>query len=152
MAGRATERAGAGRAAARGAPGPARFRTGTAARRRRGLLLDPGPAAEHDPTLDREDALAQMLIGPAEDPGVDGDGSSPAPTPDAAATPPGIEPAPLPLPPAGQPSADAAQVRQLILESLAAGQPREAIELYLRDTMGFVEPSALVDAAIGTAG
>ncbi|MCW2927979.1 MAG: hypothetical protein JWM86_1947, partial [Thermoleophilia bacterium] len=64
----------------------------------------------------------------------------------------GPAPAAESLPPAGQPSADAAQVRQLILESLAAGQTREAIETYLRDTMGFVEPAALVDAAMGSVG
>lgn len=47
-------------------------------------------------------------------------------------------------------SPDALAVRQLILESITAGQSRDAIENYLREQLGFVEPAGLVDAALAS--
>jgi len=47
-------------------------------------------------------------------------------------------------------SADANAVRDLILNSLADGHPREAVEAYLRDELGMIEPGVLIDAALGT--
>ncbi|MCW2924206.1 MAG: hypothetical protein JWM98_1610, partial [Thermoleophilia bacterium] len=60
-------------------------------------------------------------------------------------------PAPATAPPAApsaDASADAVAVRQLILNSLSEGHPREAVEAYLRDHMGLMEPAVLVDAAL----
>src|SRR5690606_24751347 len=45
-------------------------------------------------------------------------------------------------------AADGMAIRDLILQSLAAGQTRESIAAYLRDQLGFVEPGLPVDAAL----
>jgi hypothetical protein len=60
------------------------------------------------------------------------------------------DPASAPAAAAPAASPDAMAVRQLILESISAGQTRDAIEAYLRDNMGFVEPGALIDAALAS--
>jgi hypothetical protein len=84
------------------------------------------------PDVARDDALAEALIAEPLAPtsAVDGPVAPPAP---------GVEA-----------SSDAVAVRQLILDSLAAGQPRDAVEAYLRDQLGLMEPGVLVDAALGT--
>ena len=126
--------------------------------------LDPDPAADAptDPALARDDALANALIGaepvdaepaaaapataaPADDLGAGFALAPPeegAPAPDAGA-------APMAFPVAGA-SPDAVAVRQLILDSLAAGQTRETVETYLREHMGLLEPGALIDAALSS--
>lgn len=91
-------------------------------------------AEERDPGLAHDDMLAEALIAGTTLP-EDEEGA------DAAAAEPAVVASP-----------DAVAIRQLILDSLAAGQTRETIETYLRDQMGFVEPGALVDAAISSAG
>jgi cell division septum initiation protein DivIVA len=84
------------------------------------------------PDVARDDALAEALIAEPLAPAapVDVPVASPAPVPDA--------------------SSDAMAVRQLILDSLAAGQSREAVETYLRDQLGLLDPGVLVDAALGS--
>jgi hypothetical protein len=107
------------------------------------LLDEPADiAGSSDPATAHDDALAEALIAgtPFGEEEAAGNGAAP----DAA-------PHPEAEPLAGA-SPDAVAVRQLILDSLAEGQSREAIETYLRDHMGFMEPGALVDAAITSAG
>ena len=101
-------------------------------------------AGTGDSTLQHDDALAEALI--AGSPFGEEDG--------ATAEPPADAPPPLPDPsePLAGASPDAVAVRQLVLDSLAAGQSRETIETYLRDHMGFMEPGSIVDAALSAAG
>jgi hypothetical protein len=110
------------------------------------LLDEPADiAGTADSAVAHDDALAEALI--AGTPFGEEEGSSNGAA--AADTPPPLAGEAEPL--AGA-SPDAVAVRQLILDSLAAGQSRDAIESYLRDHMGFMEPGALVDAAITAAG
>ena len=51
-------------------------------------------------------------------------------------------------PGAASASPDALAVRQLILDSVAAGQPRASIEQYLTEQLGLLSPGALIDAAL----
>lgn len=101
-------------------------------------------------------AMSTEPLAPSAPPAAAAPAAVPAPSPPAANYPPQLgqeQPAPPAAPPAGAPAAaspDAMAVRQLILESFSAGQSREAIEAYLRDNMGFVEPSALIDAALAS--
>jgi hypothetical protein len=92
------------------------------------------PEPPHVPDLAHDDALAEALI---------------AGSPFADAAPVHEQPA---APTIGNASPDAVAVRQLILDSLAAGQTREAVESYLRDQLGMLEPGALVDAALTSSG
>jgi hypothetical protein len=101
-------------------------------------------AGAADPGVQHDDALAEALI--AGSPFGEEDGASAAP---AAEVPP---PLPDPNEPLAGASPEAVAVRQLVLDSLAAGQSRETIETYLRDHMGFMEPGAIVDAALTAAG
>jgi hypothetical protein len=45
-------------------------------------------------------------------------------------------------------------IRQLVLDAIAGGESREAVEAHLRDHLGLMEPGAIVDAALqhGAAG
>lgn len=99
-----------------------------------------GPVDPSDPALQHDDALAEALIAGL---GEDDDAAAPPPPPaDTGTIAPDLSGA----------SPDSLAVRQLILDSLAAGQSRTAIETYLRDHMGFMEPGTLIDAALGSAG
>ncbi|MBC7461617.1 MAG: DivIVA domain-containing protein [Thermoleophilia bacterium] len=84
-----------------------------------------------DPTSENVRAEA-LLAGTA---GIDPTGSAP-PAPET------------PGPISGQASPDALAVRRLILDSLAAGQSRQAIEQYLETQLGLVSPGSLIDAAL----
>jgi hypothetical protein len=93
-------------------------------------MTTPSPA----PDIAHDDALAEALIG--------ADPIAPQAIPPAVPpVPPGVEPA----------SADAVAVRQQILDLLAAGQSRESVEAYLSNQLGLLNPSALIDAALGSA-
>ncbi|MCW2974235.1 MAG: hypothetical protein JWN72_2508 [Thermoleophilia bacterium] len=84
-----------------------------------------------DPT--NEDVRAEALL--AGTAGID---------PTAAAPPAPETPGPI----SGQASPDALAVRQLILDSLAAGQSRDAIEQYLETQLGLMSAGSLIDAAL----
>jgi hypothetical protein len=101
----------------------------------------PEPAAD----TAREDALTEALLTGIDLP----EAMAAAPDPTPSAEPPAAPPQPSF---GADASPDAVAVRQLILDALAAGQPREAIEQYLRDQLGMIEPGVLIDAALNANG
>lgn len=118
---------------------------------------DPAPNNELDDDARAEALLAEAEAATSATPAPVDDWLNPAPevqqpsapeaaTPPAAPTSPDTAQAESSVEP--EASADALAVRKLILESIASGQPRDAIEAYLRDHMGFHEPAPLVDAAL----
>lgn len=89
--------------------------------------------------LAHDDMLAEALI------------AAPFPEGDTRAQTGPVPEAPPTDPAANGASSDAMAVRSLVLNSLADGHPREAVEAYLRDQLGLHEPGAIVDAALAEA-
>jgi len=66
-----------------------------------------------------------------------------------------VEQAAAPAPvPATAPAAgpDPAAVRQFVLQSLTDGQPRDAVEAYLRESLGVTDPAGFVNEALAQQG
>ncbi|MCW2956413.1 MAG: hypothetical protein JWO69_1282 [Thermoleophilia bacterium] len=129
------------------------------------VFPDSEPVATADPVVE---PLAEPEPFAAPEPAAE---AEPVAAPEAAPVPaplptPAITPLPVPVPVAAEaavpppaaapasagPAIDAAEVRQLILDSIAAGQSRESIGTYMREQMGLVNPDVLIDAALGTHG